>query len=160
MIKIEETDTRFEIRESTIPGAGLGLFSLVPIKKGDYLEIIGVMVDVAEMSHICTRFSDAYKFAAEPTEEFCHAVIPCGYAALVNHADSPERQNVAITHLPADRIPRNENSGRVVYMATREISQGEEILGNYNRKRNKEDDLIRWKQLLAINFYCLKGMNR
>lgn len=165
MIKIQETDERFEIGESRIPGAGFGLFAAVPIKKNDYLEIIGVMVDVGETSHICTKFANFYKFAAEPLNEFCHAVIPCGYAALVNHADSPANQNVAISHMPTDRVPRNKDSGRVVYMAIRDIRAGEEILGNYNRKglaeaAKKEDDLMRWKQLLEINFYGLKRINK
>jgi len=165
MIKIEETDDRFEARESTIPGAGFGLFAKTLVKKGDYLEIIGVMVDVTDISHICTRFADSYKFAAEPASEFCHAVIPCGHAAFVNHADSPAKQNVAITHMPSDRVPRNKDSGRVVYMALRDIWPGEEILGNYNRKglsetAKKEDDLMRWKQLLEINFYGLKRINK
>ena len=44
MIFVEETDTRFYIKESTLRNAGYGCFTNTLLKKGDWLEIIGVYV--------------------------------------------------------------------------------------------------------------------
>ena len=41
MIVVEETDNRFYLKASTIKDAGMGVFAKEPLKKGDYLEIIG-----------------------------------------------------------------------------------------------------------------------
>lgn len=151
MIKIEEIDERFEVKKSTL-GNKVGLFSTIEIKKGDYLEIVGVMVDVAEVCHICT--SNYNKIAAEPRSEFCHVVIPCGYAAAINKADLPSRQNVAVTHLPKEIIPKNANAGRAIFMAIRDIESGEEILDGC-KDSEKQDDLLAWEKLIRLNFYGL-----
>ncbi len=160
MIKIEETDERFEIRNSGVPGAGHGLFASELIKKGDYLEVVGVMVDVADMSHVCTKFANYYKLPAEPESEFRHAVIPLGYGALVRRANSPEKQNVELTHLPSGVEMKSENAGRVVYAAIKDIYPGEEVLSDYGSSFPSNDDLARWKQLLEINFYGLKKIKK
>lgn len=159
MRTIEETDERFTVGDSTIPGAGNGLFAVELIPKGEYLEIIGVQVDVAGISHLSTKYADRYKFAAEPSKQFQHAIIPIGYAAFVNQSPTPDQQNVAIAHLPKDRITRNPDAGQAVYMAVRDIQPGEEILGNYNRSSGESgDEMKRWRHLLSQNFYGLRKL--
>ena len=46
MILIEETDNRFYLKKSGLKDAGTGVFAKGSIKAGEYLEIIGVAVDV------------------------------------------------------------------------------------------------------------------
>jgi len=154
MIKIEEFDERFEVKKSTL-GNKVGLFSITNIKKGDYLEIVGIMLDVTEICHIAT--SNYAKIAAEPKSEFCHVIVPCGYAAAINKADLPAKQNVAITHLPAGTITKNPNAGRAIYMAIRNIESGEEIFSGC-QDLNKQDDLSIWNNWIGFNFYGLGSL--
>jgi hypothetical protein len=99
---VEETDNRFYIDKSTVPNGGMGCFAKVKINRGDYLEVIGVLVKCEATSDICTHYANAYKFAAEPEKEFVHALIPMGYGAMVNQADNKSSQNVSLTHLPEE----------------------------------------------------------
>jgi hypothetical protein len=183
MIIIQETDNRFYIDESKLPNAGLGCFAKVKIEKGDYLEIIGVLVENAGISDKCTHYGSRYKFAAEPEKEFKHSLIPMGYAAIVNQANNKEDQNVSILHLP-EKVsckdckgeacqlcggcgllaikPRNPNGGRTVYVALRDIEVGEELLGNYNKKighlvvdNQKFDEQDEWEKFLKHDLYGL-----
>ena len=154
---IEETDDRFYIAESKLPNAGMGLFAKVKIEKGDYIEVIGVNVKYGGIADKCTHFANRYKFAAEPEKEFVHSLIPLGYAAMINQANTKEQQNVSLTHLPetvvckfcagqggecpecggggyATLVPRNPAAGRTIYAALRDIEPDEEILGNYGKK--------------------------
>lgn len=158
---IEETDKRFHARQSTIVGAGLGCFASVEIKKGDFLEIIGVQVKYQSITDRCTHYANHYKFSAEPQQEFQHCILPLGYAALVNSTDNLENQNVVIAYLPKGRVKRNPASGKVVYLALRDIHKDEELLANYNRKVGRlvqmgvnypEKD---WLKLMEMGVYNL-----
>lgn len=166
MIIVTETDDRFYLKESTLPGAGLGCFARVPIARHDFLEILGVKVEYGSLTDRCTHYADRYKFAAEPASTYLkYAVVPLGLGGMVNQANTPEQQNVAITHLPADRACRNPNADQVVYLAIRDIAADEELLGNYGKKikqlsMNVEGfDMDAWQQFLQYDLYQL-GMLR
>lgn len=100
MVVVEETDPRFYVAESKLPGAGMGVFTKVKINKGDFLEIIGVCVKFGGMADKCTHYANAYKFAAEPDGQFVHSLVPMGLGGMVNQANDRSQQNVAIMHLP------------------------------------------------------------
>jgi len=46
---VNEEDGRFYVADSTLSGAGNGLFTKVPIRKGDRPEVIGVMCAVTRL---------------------------------------------------------------------------------------------------------------
>jgi hypothetical protein len=76
-----ESDPRFFIADSTIPGAGRGLFARVDLAVGERLAVVGVLIEAGSVADDCTRYADAYKFRAGE-----RLLIPVGYAGLVNHS--------------------------------------------------------------------------
>lgn len=124
---VEETDDRFYIDESNIEDAGNGLFAKVKLKKGDFLEIIGVYVESKGVAEKCTKYANAYKFAARA--EGTRHIIPLGYGGIINHTSEPERQNVAIDYYK--HPPRNPAGSELIYRFLRDIEPGEELLGHY-----------------------------
>ena len=162
MILIEETDNRFYIAPSKQPDGGQGVFASVPIKKGDYLEIVGVQVGKESIANTCTTYAKPYKFAAQPGTDFDRHIIPMGYAAIVNHGSDDERN----CELREYRGPkRNPNAGRMVYLFIRDVKPDEEILGNYggnyatvmewSNEFTKEFEEVKdeWKVFLAFDLY-------
>ena len=89
MAVLDERDDRFYAKASAIPGAGRGVFARVPLKAGDRLEVIGVRVQRDSASDGYTAFADAYKFRVGDD-----LLIPCGIAALANHASEPNLRKV------------------------------------------------------------------
>ena len=171
MILVEEKDDRFYIKESTIPKAGWGVFTRVALKKGDWLEIIGVQVDTDSMSDKCTHYADKYKFAANGTINkkgereinFTRKIVPLGFGAIVNHAPLEEQQNAEIFY--RNGPTKNGAAGKAVYRFIRDISPEEEILGNYGEEwmgimdwaDTKASDLQEddWETFLSHDLYNL-----
>lgn len=162
MFLIEEKDDRFKIGLSTQPKAGRGLFALKDIKKGDYIEVLGVIVEKGSPADLCTQYAESYKFAADYKESYTGHVIPMGYAALVNHANDRSQQNVEIKYINKDGRPL------CVYMFTRDVVAGVEILGDYgedwnlmtewSRKTNESSDQSEedeWMSFLNLGLYKL-----
>ena len=128
MILVNETDERFYIGPSTILNAGKGVFTKVPLKKGDHMEIVGVCVGRKSVADICTTYAKKYKFAARAGVDFTRHVIPLGYGAVVNHGSSEKRN----CELREYRGPKNNpHASNMVYQFSRDIAIDEEILGNY-----------------------------
>jgi len=164
MYILEETDERFTIAESTQPNAGDGLFAKELIKKGDFLEVIGVMVKCGSSADICTAYANSYKFAA--AENPTNYIVPLGYAGIVNHTNDKALQNVALSY-SKNRSKRSAHAGQVVYEAIRDIQPGEELLGHYgdglegvlkwaNEKSSVVDhNKVEWNKFLAHNLYDL-----
>ena len=138
MYIVDETDNRFCIKTSTIPNAGLGCFTKEKVKKGDYLEVIGVLVRCQSAADHCTHYANRYKFA--PREKFTCYIVPMGYGGMVNHTDDPKLQNVELRWVK-NLHKRSEHAGEIVYMALRDIEEDEELLGNYGEAVGKE---VRW----------------
>ena len=109
-----ETDKRFYIGESTVPGAGRGLFAKTPIAQGERLEVLGVLIPADSVSDQCTHYTDAYKFRVGDK-----LLIPTGYGAMVNHSLGPNLEKCI-------------EGGKVYLQALRPISKGEELLFCYS----------------------------
>jgi hypothetical protein len=113
MMTIVESDERFCVKTSTIPGAGHGLFAQTSLAEGDCLELIGVLVPAGSISDLCTRHADCYKFRVGDL-----LLIPTGFGAMVNHSRHPNFEKVI--------------DGQKVYLrATRRIDPGEELFFTY-----------------------------
>lgn len=135
MIFVEETDTRFYIKESTLPNAGWGCFANQFLHKGDWLEVIGVYVRKGGIADQCTHYAKRYKFAGSPKMDA--KILPMGYGALVNHTDEPLLQNCALEFKPGLN-KRSQHSGQVIYRFIKDIMPNEELLGNYGPDISEE----------------------
>ena len=112
---IHEPDERFELRRSTILGAGLGVFAKVELGPGDELEIIGAIVQRDSTADRCTHFADGHKFRIGGDR----LLIPCGFGGIVNHSDEPNLLRIVI-------------GDRVFLRALRPIRAGEELFHRYH----------------------------
>jgi hypothetical protein len=110
---LDESDDRFELRPSTIPGAGRGVFARVDLPTGALLEVIGVRVRRETVSDECTHFADHHKFRVGDT-----LLIPVGFGGLVNHSTAPNLGKVV-------------EGERVFLGALRPIAAGEELFFCY-----------------------------
>jgi hypothetical protein len=85
----EETDDRFEVRPSSISGAGLGVFARGDLPAGSILAVIGVRVKRESVADRCTHFADHHKFRIGD-----ELLIPLGFGGLVNHSNKPNLEKV------------------------------------------------------------------
>src|SRR5436190_589110 len=113
MATCDESDERFELRPSTIPGAGLGVFARIELLPGEVLEVIGVLVTRDSISDRCTHFADHHKFRIGDK-----LLIPTGFGGLVNHQAAPNLEKVI-------------DGDRVILRAIRRIAAGEELYFRY-----------------------------
>jgi SET domain-containing protein len=154
VIEIKEDDKRFYISKSTQPGAGRGLFAAVDIKKGDNLEVIGVMVERNSMADQCTSFANDYKFAADYADSFKKHIVPFGYGGIVNHANNPSDQNVEIRYI------KKGPEDTCVYHFIRNVVKGEEILGDYGEEFRSIREDAEWGSFLELGLYNLGKLKR
>ena len=112
---IAESDPRFYVADSAIPGAGRGLFAGVPLAAGDELRVVGVVIPADTTSDECTRYADEYKFRVGDS-----LLIPVGYGGMVNHSsEAPNMEKVLV--------------GTALFLRTlRPIAVGEELLFRYS----------------------------
>jgi SET domain-containing protein len=112
---IRETDERFYVGESGIPGAGWGLFARRDLPAGERLAVIGVLVERDSLADACTRYADEYKLRVGD-----HLLlIPCGFAALANHSAQPNLEKVV--------------EGESLFLRlTRDVAAGEELCFAYS----------------------------
>lgn len=110
---LDETDDRFEVRPSTVPGAGLGVFVRVALPTGATLEAIGVLVRRESVSDRCTHFADHHKFRVGDK-----LLIPVGFGGLVNHSVDPNLEKLI-------------DGERVFLRTLRPVAAGEELFFRY-----------------------------
>ena len=89
MTVLDDTDSRFSVGPSSIPGAGRGLFACGALRQGERLAVIGVRVRRDSVSDRCTAYADEYKIRVGDD-----LLIPCGLAAMVNHSTQPNLTKV------------------------------------------------------------------
>lgn len=167
MIFIEETDTRFYIAPSTLNHAGNGCFAKQPLKKDDWLEVIGVYVKSGGIADFCTEYGKRYKFAGSAKQDA--KIVPFGFAGIINHTDDPSLQNCRLEHAKSLN-KRSQHAGQTIYRFLRDIEPNEELLGNYGPNMGKEIEVISsnsnflenykddMKQFLQFDLYNLKAV--
>jgi hypothetical protein len=174
MIIFEEEDDRFYIGESTIKGAGKGLFAKQKINKEEFLPITGVMVKRGSVGDQCTYFFNSYKFAANVKRKGDlidigeYVIVPLGYAGIVNHDE--HRQNAEIRYVGDQHAQKSQHAGKAVYWFIRDVEEGEEIIGNYGnawngvlKRINEIHDKANhekkdWEQFLEFNLYGIQDL--
>jgi hypothetical protein len=116
---LNETDPRFLVADSTLPGAGRGLFARVPLAPGDVLAVVGVLVAPGSVADDCTRYADAYKFRAGD-----RLLIPAGYAGLVNHSKTRANlEKVVASHEVWLRVTRPVAAGEELFFCYSDYAQ-------------------------------------
>ena len=106
MVILDEPDTRFYAGPSTLPGAGRGLFARVPLRAGDRLTVIGVLVRRESEADRYTAFADEYKFRVGE-----YLLIPCGVAGMANHSSQPNLEKVVEGDAVFLELLRDVNAG-------------------------------------------------
>lgn len=115
-VLFEETDTRFKIAPSTIPGAGLGLFASIPLAEGERLMIHGIAIRPGSIADQCTAYANLYKIRVGP-----YLIIPSGFSAMVNHSET------------SPNLVREINDSACGWFVTnRPVAAGEELFFCYN----------------------------
>jgi hypothetical protein len=112
---LDETDDRFEVRESTISGAGRGVFAIKPLDTGDRLAVVGVLISRDSVADECTRYADEHKFRVGG-----YLLIPVGFAGMANHS------------VTAPNMEKVLEGNEVYLVATRPVQVGEELLWTYS----------------------------
>jgi SET domain-containing protein len=111
---LDETDDRFYAAPSTMPGAGRGLFARVPLRAGERLTLVGVLVRPDSAADRYTHFADAYKVRAGG-----YLLVPFGVGGMANHSGHPNVEKVV--------------EGETVYLQLlRDVSAGEELCFAYS----------------------------
>ena len=114
------TAESFEVRPSTIPGAGKGLFTRVPVAEGDTIGYYtGRGIDEAEFSDPDRPFS-AYVLWVCRTHIIVGEGPESNYTRYINHSDDPNAFLVVSTRWKTAR-----------FEALRDIEPGEEIFFDY-----------------------------
>lgn len=114
MMIFNETDNRFYLADSTVPGAGQGLFSNVILEPGDRIEVLGCLILPDSESDRCTAYADAYKLRFDGK-----LLIPFGFAGMVNHSEIPN-------------LEKTIDNGKFYFSATRIIKAKEELFIQYS----------------------------
>jgi hypothetical protein len=116
---LDERDERFYAAPSTVQGAGQGLFARVPLKAGDRLELIGVLVSRGSASDRYTAFADEHKVRCGD-----YLLIPCGVAALANHSADPNLAKVIEGQTVFLELLRDVEAGDELCFAYSEYARG------------------------------------
>ena len=115
---LDESDQRFSVGPSTVPGAGLGLFARVRLRAGDRLAVIGVLVRRHSLADQCTGYADQYKYRAGDC-----VLIPCGVAAMANHSSHPNLEKVIEGEAVFLELLRDVDAGEELFLAYSEYAR-------------------------------------
>jgi hypothetical protein len=118
MPSMDETDERFYAAPSRIPDAGQGLFARVPLRAGDRLAVVGVLVLRDSAADRYTAYADAYKLHAGD-----YLLIPCGAAAVVNHSAYPNLRKAVDGHRVSLEVLHDVTADEELFIAYSEYAQ-------------------------------------
>lgn len=116
-------------------GKGRGVFANKRFQKGDIIERCPVIVVPEEQDHLL-HDTVLYNYTYGWGEDLRDAAIALGFGSLYNHAYHP---NAFYKRVPEDTM--------LVYVALRDIEEGEEITVNYNGSPNDPSPL--WFEVAA-----------
>ena len=115
----DETDARFFVADSTIAGAGRGLFARIDLAVGESLRVVGVLIRAGSVADDCTRFADEHKFRVGDC-----LLVPVGYAGLINHSKARANlEKVVAGHEVFLRVIRPVAAGEELFFCYSEYAQ-------------------------------------
>ena len=163
MIIRELPDDRFYMTKSSITLAGNGLFANKRLSKGDYLEIIGIKVEVGQLADECTSYSNPYKFLSKFDNTL---IVPMGYAGIVNHASENHNCEIRDMNFQKQWINSSNAATGLIYHFSRDIEKDEEILGNYGylwdskfrKEKTEEEEWATFSEKALYNFVKITKM--
>ena len=109
------------VDDSTMPGAGRGVFAQVPLAAGSLIEQCPVVALYDKKDRARLRKTGLVNYYFLWGEKRDHAAICLGWGAVYNHSFTPNA-----------RFEKVIEDGRMDFYALRDIKPGEEILVNYN----------------------------
>jgi hypothetical protein len=121
--------SKLEVRLSPIPGAGRGVFSKVPFKKGSVIEVCHASVLPLEDLNFEKDHLLHFTWFELPGIPEGVQIICWGFGSLYNHSDSPSATSSVVFDSPLDRLP---SDARIIFRAKRAIWPGEEITWDYD----------------------------
>ena len=144
-----------EIRPSSIPGAGNGLFALVRIKEGQTIGTYGGRLIRADEypkgnAYIATIKECAYKAAG--VYRYIDGKDTPSHVTRINFA--PSKINGKSTQLQNSRIKQLCEAPYFIFVANRDIEPGEEIMSSYGPSYHYD----RFMNIKAVqDFFCNKA---
>ncbi len=124
---MENTDKNFEVRKSSIPGAGKGLFTKVDLKKGErIIEYLGEIITEAELDKRAEKDIFGYAFFVSKKKCIDAYYMPEALARYANDAKGITRVK-GINNNCCYEIWKN----RGWIKAEKNIKAGEEIFVSY-----------------------------
>ena len=117
-MKIITPPKHIEVRESSIKGAGRGVFAAQAIKKGQIIEESPVLFLEGEARLLKSSELYNYYYLSEDKQS---AAIAFGYGSMYNHSYEPNAT-----------YEKQFESGLIIFVALKDIAANEEITVNYN----------------------------
>jgi len=116
-----------EIKESTIPSAGHGLFAVQPFDEGD-------VIDLYEGKRLSETSNEFLPYGFHVKEHNCAIDAKSTQSCITRYINNfPEKANCAFI-----RFKPNENLTLVTVNTTRKIASGEELFINYGSEYNSK----------------------
>ena len=120
-----------KVKKSLIPGAGKGLFTTIPIKKGEkVIEYLGEIIDWEEYERRVERDEDGYLFFINKNKCIDAFNTPEHIARFANDAAGITK----VKGLKNNTEYNIEGKKRCFIIAKRNINAGEEIFVSYTRE--------------------------
>lgn len=114
-------EDKFEIKESSIKGAGKGLFTKVPIKKGEHIGYYTGRYLTEKQLEREPFISSKYIMTISKNCYILGEGKGSGFASFINHSNKPNAEIIVSTRWKTARIS-----------AIKKIKPGEEIFYNYS----------------------------
>lgn len=150
-------EKQLEVRKSTIPGAGKGLFTKQPIKKGSYIvEYTGAITTWKEVDH--DEGSNVYIYYVSRKHVIDASKNTKSYARYANDARGLQRPKGFRNN---SQYVNDDN--RIYIQALRDIAGGDEILVSYGKeywdviKKNHQIEADRLRKKLKSKPVAAKG---
>lgn len=121
--------SKLEVRLSSIPGAGRGVFSKVAFRKGAVIEVCPATVLPLDELDFERHPLLHYTWFELPGIPDGVQIICWGFGSLYNHSDAPSATSSVVFDGPVHRLPAD---ARIIFRAKRAIWPGEEITWDYD----------------------------
>lgn len=138
------SESKFMVQESTLPNAGMGLFTTVFIEKGSFvIEYIGEKLTEDEYYNRYPNGTGRYvaeiKNGSNPPSYIDgENIAKSGLARYINSSSNNDNQNTKKANNPANLVWKKQQfgkqAGRMYLYTIRDVLEGEELLFDYGNE--------------------------